>query len=321
MTPVVAAHPEQALAVTVSADALWVAPHASFWIASSTNAVVLHVFAQAAYLKNELDDVLALTTDSLGPGPLSLTLSGLEAPLDRLLDAGERVLVEPSSLRTPRFQIDLAGARPWKARPPWASLRRRAARLLALRPHLTRTTLEAAPAGSLAELLQGAPASTSVGMLADLALNAAMSAWLMLEETLRRLPKDSQREAEVPHLRSAAARLAGLGSGFTPAGDDFLLGVVYALWSTRPESQAERVARIIAAAAAPRTTTVSGAWLWAGARGEASAAWHTLVEMLSSGGAEAVTSAIARLARIGHTSGADALTGYVLGLGALLEGV
>jgi hypothetical protein len=119
-------------------------------------------------------------------------------------------------------------------------------------------------------------------------------------------------------MKSAA--LAGLGGGFTPAGDDFLLGAIYALWATRPESAALPLAEAIAEGAAPLTTRVSAAYLRAGARGAAGQAWHSLVETLAGGGAEAITFAVTRLARIGHTSGADALTGYVLSLGALLDG-
>lgn len=320
MTLDVAAHPRLGRAAGISARALWIAPHASSWITSSTNAVVLHVFAQAAYLRNESDDVLALTTEALGPDPLALVAGGLEAPLDRLLDAGESVRVEPSGLRTPRFRVDVPGARPWKARPPWETLQRRLARLLALRPLLTRATLQAAPPGSLAAIMRDAPDVSSADTLAARTLDAATAAWLAMSETLRRLPQDSRHDARMSALGSAAAGLAGLGTGFTPAGDDFLLGLMYALWSTRPQLQAAHAARIIAASAGPRTTTVSRAWLWAGARGEAAPAWHALLEVLNDGAAEAVTTAVARLARIGHTSGADAVAGYVLGLGALLEG-
>jgi Protein of unknown function (DUF2877) len=71
--------------------------------------------------------------------------------------------------------------------------------------------------------------------------------------------------------------------------------------------------------AAPLTTTVSGAYLRAAAAGGASAPWHDLVEALVGEDDGAIEAAVARLTRIGHTSGADALAGFVTGLEALRE--
>ncbi|MFN2135813.1 MAG: DUF2877 domain-containing protein, partial [Candidatus Promineifilaceae bacterium] len=65
--------------------------------------------------------------------------------------------------------------------------------------------------------------------------------------------------------RAAAAQLAGLGNGLTPAGDDILLGVIYALWVWKPEA---RLIRSIAMTAAQRTTTLSASFLRAAAEGE-----------------------------------------------------
>jgi hypothetical protein len=125
--------------------------------------------------------------------------------------------------------------------------------------------------------------------------------------------------------QDGARELAGLGVGLTPAGDDFLLGVMYGLWLTNfqrrlvlsdveVDTEAQRVVEIMVKEAVARTTTLSGAWLKAAGRGEAGQVWHELVEAMgvtSTGSVTAVSQAIDRILTTGNTSGADALTGFI----------
>jgi hypothetical protein len=116
-------------------------------------------------------------------------------------------------------------------------------------------------------------------------------------------------------FRQGVRELAGLGMGLTPAGDDFLLGVSYGLWLTRESTQTQKFMAVLRAEAVARTTTLSGAWLEAAARGEAGQAWHELVQALaltSTSSVNAVSDAIDHILGIGHTSGADALAGFVM---------
>jgi hypothetical protein len=116
-------------------------------------------------------------------------------------------------------------------------------------------------------------------------------------------------ESDPQAVGRAAARLAGLGEGLTPAGDDFLAGALHALWARRGEG-AEALAATVAAAAAPRTTTLSATWLASAARGQAAAPWRDLVAALASGREPAVEAALARVVSTGHTSGAASLAGF-----------
>jgi len=120
---------------------------------------------------------------------------------------------------------------------------------------------------------------------------------------------------DVEACREAAGALAGLGGGLTPAGDDFLLGALYALWATRPSAQAAALAEAIAGSAIPRTARLSAAWLKAAARGEAGQPWHTLVGALAADDSRVLDRAVHGILSVGHTSGADALAGFVLALG------
>jgi hypothetical protein len=126
---------------------------------------------------------------------------------------------------------------------------------------------------------------------------------------------------EDPRLcATGAARLAGLGNGLTPAGDDFLMGVIFALWASRPPYKVEPLADSIATSARPHTTRLSGAWLEAAARGEASIRWHRLIDALNGGNQRHIMVAVWRILQVGHTSGADALLGFLLAMGCLLYG-
>jgi hypothetical protein len=102
-----------------------------------------------------------------------------------------------------------------------------------------------------------------------------------------------------------------LGVGLTPAGDDFLLGIIYGLWADggREPARTRQIAACIAAAAAARTTTLSAAWLTAAARGEAGRPWHNLITALRDN--KNVPQTIDHILATGHTSGADALAGFI----------
>lgn len=99
--------------------------------------------------------------------------------------------------------------------------------------------------------------------------------------------------------RVGAIGLVGRGPGLTPAGDDVLVGVLFALWVWRPASE---WTELIRDATVPRTTTLSAAFIRAAAAGEAVEPWHRL--------ANGETDAVAGILSIGHTSGADAWAGF-----------
>jgi hypothetical protein len=118
-------------------------------------------------------------------------------------------------------------------------------------------------------------------------------------------------------FQEGVSKLAGLGIGATPAGDDWLVGGTLAFWSMLPDTEAESIGALIAGIAAPRTTQLSAAWLYAAARGECHEHWHALLRSIQADDEGAAWAAAAALIRHGHTSGADALAGFVMVLTAL----
>lgn len=138
-----------------------------------------------------------------------------------------------------------------------------------------------------------------------------------------------RRAAELRHaLRSggcdavfvAAGGLIGLGEGSTPAGDDYLIGVLHALRfaeandDVRDSSTSDRrssLAAVVNDLGPARTTVASAAWLAAAARGEASPVWRALLDALGNGDETAVRAAGRAVRTTGHTSGAYSLRGFL----------
>jgi hypothetical protein len=115
-------------------------------------------------------------------------------------------------------------------------------------------------------------------------------------------------------IRAGVLALAGLGSGLTPAGDDFLVGLMAGIWIF-PEALHSSLTvlaacRLIVEAAAPRTTTLSAAWLRHAGKGEFGEPWHRLVQGLAAEDSQQIHRAVRRIIDTGATSGEDAWAGF-----------
>ncbi len=105
--------------------------------------------------------------------------------------------------------------------------------------------------------------------------------------------------------------LAGLGQGLTPAGDDFLLGAIYAAWIIHPFQTARVLAEEITSIAAPLTTSLSAAWLRSAGRGEVGSLWHEFFQALIHTDRVRTQKAMDKIFAVGATSGADAMAGFL----------
>ena len=132
------------------------------------------------------------------------------------------------------------------------------------------------------------------------------------------IPESIQRPAQafldwIAGSGNADNRLIGLGPGLTPAGDDFVGGAMIALRVRGTTAGDAALADRIAAWALPlakcNTNRISRAHLEFAAAGEGHEALHDLLCTFEE-------KHLARLARIGHTSGVDAAAGALLALDA-----
>jgi hypothetical protein len=140
------------------------------------------------------------------------------------------------------------------------------------------------------------PGSSSLTAVRARALKAAQTLWVGW----------GGDEAQV---KAGAAQLAGLGTGLTPSGDDFLLGTMLCAWLAHPSPK--RYCAEVLDAALAQTTLLSAAYLRSAAGGECSSPWHLLLEALASGSEERIVDAARAVVAYGHTSGSDALAGFL----------
>ena len=317
-------------------EAGYVTPFVRSWLARRPAVRVLHVFDHACNLINERSEIVSLVTAELGPGPFAVVLAPAPAVFfSQLVTMATPVAVDGHLIKLGGLVVDTAPAVDWPSRPAWEQWRRASA-LVFFSSISTRLRQGGQPANS--EITVAYRRHFTAGrerLLSGLAIGDA----------------DACREG--------AQKLAGLGPGLTPAGDDFLMGATYGLWATQPAEAAQFWGQVIAETAAPRTTLLSAAWLRAAARGEAAEAWHELVRgggewrvgpsktqdgqwavgskqwavgsgqwavnsgewAVGSGECESqeMVAAVKRILNTGHSSGADALAGFTAVLEAHMK--
>jgi hypothetical protein len=256
------------------------------------------VFERACLLSSLDGEPLSLVLPSIGDGPLNVVIPGAPGCFIRLAP-GDACQISNRSLRAGDLEVDLNTARAWEPRPPWDHLRTQLPQVEARLDTLLALAASAAPAGGLLSLwtrdaTTGGGVENSVWLAARQAGNLLRTGW----------------PGNEGYARAAAAQLAGLGQGLTPAGDDFLVGLMLWAWLAHPDPQS--FCEAVVCAAAPRTTALSAAFLQAAARGECSAAWHCLLEQLSAPEhSPLLPETVARVLSLGHTSGADTLAGFL----------
>ncbi len=267
---------------------------------------VLSAFARACNLVSADRSVLALVLPEIGNGPLNIVVDGPPGLLAQVEPSTPAVLGK-MRIRIGGLKVDLRKAGIWEPCPDWEALQSQCAVMASHAAFLRALCLRHAPSGSLLPLLGATPAGN---MSARAILRSAQGAAETLIEGCR---------GDSAQLREGATRLAGLGNGLTPAGDDFLTGVMVWIWLNRPTP--ESLCQTIADVSESRTTTLSAALLRAGAHGECSAAWHGLLEALAEGSSltqrTRLSAAVQRVLSTGATSGADSLAGFLYCASAL----
>jgi uncharacterized protein DUF2877 len=120
-------------------------------------------------------------------------------------------------------------------------------------------------------------------------------------------------------IADAATPLLGLGDGFTPSGDDYVGGALFALHSLGRDVVRDPRITALVAAAHRRTHPISARLLADLAAGEGWASLHELTRALARD-ASAVTAAARSVIVLGHSSGWDLLAGVLtvlVGAGAI----
>lgn len=267
---------------------------------------VLAVFDRACNLITPDSHVAALVAPQIGDGPLNVVLDTKPDGFVSL-EAGTLACLQEDRLRVGRLQVLLEEAEVWEPCPDWNSLRARLDAFTDRLPLLKSFSARNVPLGSLLPLVCEQAGGQADHLPAGALDSASAVLFSAAQGAMKALRVGWMGDAAL--IQTGAAQMAGLGSGLTPAGDDFLSGAM--LWAWLAHLSPQWYCRILVEAAAPRTTTLSAALLRAAARGECRAAWHTLLAALSRGTDTEVVAAVRKVLSYGATSGADALAGFL----------
>lgn len=242
------------------------------WLANSHHPRILHIFDHVCNLINEHKEIISVVTSQIGDGPFSLVIN-YDVLFSELLNIESLVSISGNQLMLGNMVIDAKNAKSWNPCPDWDNLHSKRDEILN-RFHLTK--------------INSHRSSLSTPLLSKLAASLVTS--------------------DIPSCRNVAKRIAGLGTGLTPSGDDFIMGALYAAWIIHPHDVASFLAREVAETAVPLTTSLSAAWIRSAGRGEVGLLWHELFNALITDGDLELP--IAKLLSVGETSGADALAGF-----------
>jgi hypothetical protein len=259
----------------LSSNAVSLTPAALDWLLNSREPRFLHIFEQACNLINERREVVSIVVPQIGNGPFNLVLED-EICFSRYVSLQSQVAIEPDQIRIRDLTIHTAGARSWNPAPDWVTL------------HARRD--------DISNQLKSIPIPDSHLLIPDSLVSSLSTAIA---------------GKDISVAKAITSEVAGLGQGLTPAGDDFILGAVYAAWIVHPIGVAGVLARELAETAAPLTSSLSAAWLRSAGRGEAGNIWHEFLDALLVEDQAIVEASVQKILAIGETSGADALSGFL----------
>lgn len=274
-----------------SINALSLAPDVSDWLANSRHPRILHVFDHACNLINERREVLSIVTQEIGNGPFNLVI-GHNILFSDHLSLQSQISISPTQLTLGDLTIHTDNAKLWSPHPDWEVLHAKRDDILNQLAKLPLTNYKVR------------------GLDTSLATNARDYSTTNIQSLISNL-SSALANSDIPSSLTATRKLAGLGIGLTPTGDDFILGAVLAMWIIHPSDVASALAEEIMSIAAPLTTSLSAAYLKSAGRGEAGILWHNFFDTLISGDSYAIELQIAKLLSVGATSGADALAGFI----------
>lgn len=270
------------------------------WLEDSCEPRVLHIFDRACNLVNERREILSIVTPQIGNGPFNLVIED-DLLIFNHVEIQSALFTSASSLRLGDVIIDTTNAQLWSPRPDWELLHVQRSDLVR---NLTKIPITNYLKYSGFDILS----EDRPGMLThhEFSITQSPVSDLQLSTLSCALAK-----ADISSARRTTSELAGLGIGLTPAGDDFLLGAMLAAWIIYPREIAAVLTREITNTAAPLTTSLSAAYLRSAGRGEAGVLWHRFLDALVAGHEAGMQRQVTELLSMGHTSGADALAGFM----------
>lgn len=276
---------------------------------------VIAVHPHSVYVTDEDDEIYAIVRQPLGNGPLNLVIPAEPAHLFNGLTLGTSLASNGARLGVGEvITIGLERAAIWDPK-AYAAPADEAALERGLAA-LYREIARRAPEESLARLLphlEDEDLPDALERVAHFPRSHALIGGLV----------ESLAQRDRRRLKVVTSSLAGLGPGLTPAGDDFIAGILLALALVREQRldpSLNAIATLLVETAAPRTHEISGAFLRAAYDGQVGERWHPLLAALTAGDVARIVETVVPVLMTGETSGADMLAGFLVGIGVLQGG-
>lgn len=278
---------------------------------------VLAVFQHSFYVETDRGELICLGAPAIGAGPLNALCELPEGYESESLEPGVRVEKRGDELRPgAEMALNLAGASLWQpvvaAAPPAHGALCGALAELA---DLVAQRQDARGFAAFIPVLLGL-ARTPCIAADDVLLAKSWEVVRAFTHWLHEMPPLAEGTTVVPEKAKA---LVGLGPGLTPAGDDFLDGVMIAFKWLGNDALAKRIADWVLPLARTRTSKISRAHLHCAADGEGAAALHDLLAAFGSAQRDHLAAHVDALDSIGHSSGWDALAGVVCACAAVVH--
>jgi hypothetical protein len=230
------------------------------------------VFDEVCNLINENREIISIVNPEIGNGPFNLVL---EEPISftQHLNVESKVSIQANQILLGELPVSFAYAQMWNPIPRWEKLRKQKTEII-----------------NRLNLLQIEHENEAILQFSDSLSSAIVN-------------------TNIPAIKNISSKLAGLGIGLTPAGDDYLMGAMYAARMIHPEQIAKQISEEIANVAVPLTTSLSGAWIKSASKGEAGEVWHEFFDALL---ADAnIYLPMSKILSVGETSGSDAVMGFL----------
>lgn len=286
---------------------------------------ILGLFNRACNLIDANHRLITLTSPAVGNGPFSIVIKGIDNFAD-VFEPQQAVFVTHQDLTIGEWHTSLAQADLWEPKILWPpQMYVPPPSVMALLkpyttwPHLpieTRNPSEsvktpANPSHSTSYVLRPTYVERGTSVYDDCLQRFSENTQTPIVKRTTHLARRAATElaqtiAQNKNIEEAVTQLAGLGSGLTPAGDDYLVGVMAALWLTGRSDLPPKIASV----ASSRTTTFSAAFLRAAGCSRFTESWHKLIEALLNEDNLALRKAVNRISQFGATSGTDALAGF-----------
>ena len=253
------------------------------------------VFARACNLACN-DTLLTLCAPGVGDGPATLRLArGAPDDLRDLFDVGERIHCLQGWIRTGRVELPVLRASVWRPAEPG--------------PSLPPSRIEAHLCNARLRLAQRRVTHASVVDGEGVPVAAAL--------------RDACRDLDGAQAARHVDCLIGWGEGLTPAGDDYLVGLIAGLDAlVRSDERRRRFHSALSAVLtcrSQRTTPIAAHYLRLAAAGHYTEPLIRLrTALLCEDDADVVDAAVQSALAVGATSGADTVSGLLAGLLAWL---